>query len=163
MATKKQEVLSEEQTPMEEAAPQTEMNPELEEMDREEMHDAIAAESPPPQTEREMTETVENSADLNAKADDEGALSQTETEEPKRPADVRRPRKNRLSLTQKHILIIRMLATASRRRLSPGKGGLLPDPSRWCPLMSGRPSRLKQTRRKMTFSTYLSHRKQAVS
>lgn len=84
MATKKQEVLSEEQTPMEEAAPQTEMNPELEEMDREEMHDAIAAESPPPQTEREMTETVENSADLNAKADDEGALSQTETEEPKK-------------------------------------------------------------------------------
>lgn len=84
MATKKQEVLSEEQTPMEEAAPQTEMNPELEEMDREEMHDAIAAESPPPQTETEMTETVENSADLNAKADDEGALSQTETEEPKK-------------------------------------------------------------------------------
>lgn len=84
MATKKQEVLSEEQTPMEEAAPQTEMNPELEEMDREEMHDAIAAESPPPQTEREMTETVENSADLNAKADDEGALSQTETEESKK-------------------------------------------------------------------------------
>ena len=84
MATKKQEVLSEEQTPMEEAAPQTEINPELEEMDREEMHDAIAAESPPPQTEREMTETVENSADLNAKADDEGALSQTETEEPKK-------------------------------------------------------------------------------
>ncbi len=84
MATKKQEVLSEEQTPMEEAAPQTEMNPELEEMDREEMHDAIAAESPPPQTEREMTETVENSADLNAKADDEGALSQTETEEQKK-------------------------------------------------------------------------------
>ncbi|RRK31725.1 S1 RNA-binding domain-containing protein [Schaedlerella arabinosiphila] len=84
MATKKQEVLSEERTPMEEAAPQTEMNPELEEMDRKEMHDAIAAESPPPQTEREMTETVENSADLNAKADDEGALSQTETEEPKK-------------------------------------------------------------------------------
>lgn len=84
MATKKQEVLLEEQTPMEEAAPQTEMNPELEEMDREEMHDAIAAESPPPQTETEMTETVENSADLNAKADDEGALSQTETEEPKK-------------------------------------------------------------------------------
>lgn len=84
MATKKQEVLSVEQTPMEEAAPQTEMNPELEEMDREEMHDAIAAESPPPQTETEMTETVENSADLNAKADDEGALSQTETEEPKK-------------------------------------------------------------------------------
>lgn len=84
MKTKKQEVLSEEQTPMEEAAPQTEINPELEEMDREEMHDAIAAESPPPQTETEMTETVENSADLNAKADDEGALSQTETEEPKK-------------------------------------------------------------------------------
>ena len=84
MATKKQEVLSEEQTPMEEAAPQTEMNPELEEMDREEMHDAITAEGSPPQTETEMTETVENSADLNAKADDEGALSQTETEEPKK-------------------------------------------------------------------------------
>ena len=84
MATKKQEVLSEEQTPMEEAAPQTEMNPELEEMDREEMHDAIAAEGSTPQTETEMTETVENSADLNAKADDEGALSQTETEEPKK-------------------------------------------------------------------------------
>lgn len=84
MATKKQEVIPEEQAPMEEAAPQTEMNPELEEMDREEMHDAIAAESPPPQTETEMTETVENSADLNAKADDEGALSQTETEEPKK-------------------------------------------------------------------------------
>ena len=84
MKTKKQEVLSEEQTPMEEAAPQTEINPELEEMDREEMHDAVDAESPPPQTETEMTETVENSADLNAKADDEGALSQTETEEPKK-------------------------------------------------------------------------------
>lgn len=84
MATKKQEVLSEEQTPMEEAAPQTEMNPELEEMEREEMHDAIAAEGSPPQTETEMTETVENSADLNAKADDEGALSQTETEESKK-------------------------------------------------------------------------------
>lgn len=84
MATKKQEVIPEEQTPMEEAAPQTEMNPELEEMDREEMHDAITAESPPPQTETEMTETVENSADLNAKADDEGALSQTETEESKK-------------------------------------------------------------------------------
>lgn len=84
MATKKQEVLLEEQTPMEEAAPQTEINPELEEMEREEMHDAIAAESPPPQTETEMTETVENSADLNAKADDEGALSQTETEESKK-------------------------------------------------------------------------------
>ncbi len=84
MATKKQEVLSEEQTPMEEAAPQTEINPELEEMDREEMHDAIAAEGSTPQTETEMTETVENSADLNAKADDEGALSQTETEEPKK-------------------------------------------------------------------------------
>ena len=84
MATKKQEVIPEEQTPMEEAAPQTEINPELEEMEREEMHDAIAAESPPPQTETEMTETVENSADLNAKADDEGALSQTETEESKK-------------------------------------------------------------------------------
>lgn len=84
MATKKQEVIPEEQTPMEEAAPQTEMNPELEEMDREEMHDAIAAEGSPPQTETEMTETVENSADLNAKADDEGALSQTETEESKK-------------------------------------------------------------------------------
>ena len=48
------------------------------------MHDAVDAESPPPQTETEMTETVENSADLNAKADDEGALSQTETEEPKK-------------------------------------------------------------------------------
>ena len=84
MATKKQEVLSEEQTPMEEAAPQTEMNPELEEMEREEMHDAVVAEGSPPQTETEMTETVENSADLNAKADDEGALSQTETEEPKK-------------------------------------------------------------------------------
>ena len=84
MATKKQEVIPEEQAPMEEAAPQTEMNPELEEMDREEMHDAANAESPPPQTETEMTETVENSADLNAKADDEGALSQTETEESKK-------------------------------------------------------------------------------
>lgn len=84
MATKKQEVIPEEQAPMEEAAPQTEMNPELEEMDREEMHDAANAESPLPQTETEMTETVENSADLNAKADDEGALSQTETEEPKK-------------------------------------------------------------------------------
>lgn len=84
MATKKQEVLSEEQTPMEEAAPQTEINPELEEMEREEMHDAVVAEGSPPQTETEMTETVENSADLNAKADDEGALSQTETEESKK-------------------------------------------------------------------------------
>ena len=44
MATKKQEILPEEQAPMEEAAPQTEMNPELEEMEREEMNDAIDAE-----------------------------------------------------------------------------------------------------------------------
>ena len=52
-ATKNQEVLPEEQAPMEEATPQTEMNPELEEMTREEMHDAIAAEGSPPQTETE--------------------------------------------------------------------------------------------------------------
>lgn len=105
MATKKQEVLPEEQTPMEEAAPQTEMNPELEEMEREEMHDAIDAESSPPQTETEnegkvqdagaqeslppqtgveMAESNENLADPGADAHAEGALSQTEAQEPKK-------------------------------------------------------------------------------
>lgn len=80
MATKKQELLSEEQTPMEET-PQTETNPELEEMDREEMHDA---EGSPPQTETEMTGRDENSEDLHDDADAKGALSQTGTEEPKK-------------------------------------------------------------------------------
>lgn len=84
MATKKQEVLPEEQAPMEEATPQTEMNPELEEMEREEMHDAIDAEGPPSQTETETTETAENSADLHASADAEEVSSQTETETPKK-------------------------------------------------------------------------------
>lgn len=84
MATKKQEVLPEEQAPMEEATPQTEMNPELEEMEREEMHDAIDAEGPPSQTETETTETTENSADLHASADAEEVSSQTETETPKK-------------------------------------------------------------------------------
>lgn len=84
MATKKQEVLPEEQAPMEEAASQTEMNPELEEMEREEMHDAIDAEGSPPQTETEMAEPDENSADLHDDADAEGALSQTEVQEPKK-------------------------------------------------------------------------------
>ena len=84
MATKKQEVLPEEQAPMEEAASQTEMNPELEEMEREEMHDAIDAESSPPQTETETAESDENSADLHDDADAEGALSQTEEQEPKK-------------------------------------------------------------------------------
>lgn len=84
MATKKQEVLPEEQAPMEEAASQTEMNPELEEMEREEMHDAIDAEGSPPQTETEMAEPDENSADLHDDADAEGALSQTEAQEPKK-------------------------------------------------------------------------------
>lgn len=84
MATKKQEVLPEEQAPMEEAAPQTEMNPELEEMEREEMHDAIDAEGSPPQTETETAEPDENSADLHDDADAEGALSQTEAQEPKK-------------------------------------------------------------------------------
>lgn len=84
MATKKQEVLPEEQAPMEEAASQTEMNPELEEMEREEMHDAIDAESSPPQTETETAEPDENSADLHDDADAEGALSQTEEQEPKK-------------------------------------------------------------------------------
>lgn len=80
MATKKQELLPEEQTPMEEA-PQTETNPELEEMVHEEMHDA---EGSPPQTETGMTETDENSEGFNSDADAKGALSQTETEEPKK-------------------------------------------------------------------------------
>lgn len=80
MATKKQELLPEEQTPMEEA-PQTETNPELEEMVREEMHDA---EGSPPQTETGMTETDENSEGFNSDADAKGALSQTGTEEPKK-------------------------------------------------------------------------------
>lgn len=80
MATKKQELLSEEQTPMEET-PQTETNPELEEMVREEMHDA---EGSPPQTETEMTGTDENSEDLHGDADAKGALPQTGTEEPKK-------------------------------------------------------------------------------
>lgn len=80
MATKKQEILSEEQTPMEEA-PQTETNPELEEMVREEMHDA---EGSLPQTETGMTETDENSEGFCSNADAEGALPQTGTEEPKK-------------------------------------------------------------------------------
>lgn len=84
MATKKQEVLPEEQAPMEEAAPQTEMNPELEEMEREEMHDAIDAEGSLPQTETETAEPDENSADLHDDADAEEALSQTEAQEPKK-------------------------------------------------------------------------------
>ena len=84
MATKKQDVLLEEQTPMEEAAPQTEINPELEEMEREEMHDAITAEGSPPQTETETVEPDENSADLHDDGDAEVALSQTEAQEPKK-------------------------------------------------------------------------------
>lgn len=84
MATKKQEILPEEQAPMEEAAPQTEMNPELEEMEREEMNDAIDAEGSPPQTETETVEPDENSADLHDDGDAEVALSQTETQEPKK-------------------------------------------------------------------------------
>ncbi len=84
MATKKQEVLPEEQAPMEEAASQTEMNPELEEMEREEMHDAIDAEGSSPQTETETAEPDENSADLHDDAEAEGALSQTEAQEPKK-------------------------------------------------------------------------------
>lgn len=69
---------------MEEAASQTEMNPELEEMEREEMHDAIDAEGSPPQTETETAESDENSADLHDDADAEGVLSQTEEQEPKK-------------------------------------------------------------------------------
>lgn len=69
---------------MEEAAPQTEMNPELEEMEREEMHDAIDAESSPPQTETETSETNGDSADPGSLADAEGASPQTETEAPKK-------------------------------------------------------------------------------
>ena len=84
MATKKQEVLPEEQAPMEETVPQTEGSPELEEMIREDMHDAIAAEGPPPQTETEMSETDGNSADLNGAVNTEGALPQTEAEAPKK-------------------------------------------------------------------------------
>lgn len=84
MATKKQEVLPEEQAPMGEAASQNEMNPELEEMEREEMHDAIDAEGSPPQTETETAEPDENSADLHDDADAEEALSQTEEQEPKK-------------------------------------------------------------------------------
>lgn len=82
MATKKQEILPEEQSPMEEAAPQTEINPEQEEMTHEEMHDAIDANGSPPQTETEIAEPDENSADPNDAA---GALSQTEPEEAKKP------------------------------------------------------------------------------
>lgn len=84
MATKKQEILPEEQAPMEEAVPQTEENPELEEMIQEDMHDAADAESPPPQTETEMSETDGNSADPGSLADAEGASPQTETEAPKK-------------------------------------------------------------------------------
>lgn len=69
---------------MEEAVPQTEGNPELEEMIQEEMHDATDAESPPPQTETEMSETDGNSADPGSLADAEGAFPQTETEAPKK-------------------------------------------------------------------------------
>lgn len=84
MATKKQEILTEEQAPMEEAVPQTEGNPELEEMIQEDMHDATDAESPPPQTETEMSETDGNSADPGSLADAEGASPQTEMEAPKK-------------------------------------------------------------------------------
>ena len=84
MATKKQEILPEEQAPMEEAVPQTEENPELEEMIQEDMHDATDAESPPPQTETETSETDGNSADPGSLADAEGASPQTETEAPKK-------------------------------------------------------------------------------
>lgn len=83
MATKKQEVLPEETTPMEEAVPQTEGNPELEEMIQEEMHDATDAESPPPQTGTETSETDGNSADPGSSADLKEDLPQTETEEKK--------------------------------------------------------------------------------
>mgnify|MGYP001046803371 CR=1 FL=1 len=84
MATKKQEILPEEQAPMEEAVPQTEGNPELEEMIQEDMHDATDVESPPPQTETEMSETDGNSADPGSLADAEGASPQTEMEAPKK-------------------------------------------------------------------------------
>lgn len=69
---------------MEEAVPQTEENPELEEMIQEDMHDATDAESPPPQTETETSETDGNSADPGSLADAEGASPQTETEAPKK-------------------------------------------------------------------------------
>lgn len=69
---------------MEEAVPQTEGNPELEEMIQEDMHDAADAESPPPQTETETSETDGNSADPGSLADAEGASLQTETEAPKK-------------------------------------------------------------------------------
>lgn len=84
MATKKQEVLPEEQAPMEEATPQTEMNPELEEMIGEDMHDATDAESPPPQTEAETSETDGNSAYPGSLAEAEEVSPQTETEAPKK-------------------------------------------------------------------------------
>ena len=80
MATKKQEVLLEEQAPMEEATPQTEGNPELEEMIQEEMHDATDVEGSSPQTGTEMSETDGNSADPGISEDSQEALSQTETE-----------------------------------------------------------------------------------
>lgn len=84
MATKKQEILPEDQAPMEEAVPQTEENPELEEMIQEDMHDATDVESPPPQTETKTSETDGNSADPGSLADAEGAPPQTETEAPKK-------------------------------------------------------------------------------
>lgn len=84
MAMKKQEFLPEEMAPMEEAAPQTEGNPELEEMIQEEMQDATDAESPSPQTGTEMSETDGNSADPGISEDSQEALSQTETEEKKK-------------------------------------------------------------------------------
>ena len=84
MATKKQEVLLEEQAPMEEATPQTEGNPELEEMIQEEMHDATDVESPSPQTGTETSETDGNSADPGISEDSQEAPSQTETEEKKK-------------------------------------------------------------------------------
>lgn len=89
MATKKQELLSEEQTPLEET-PQTETNPELEEMVREEMHDA---EGSPPQTETEMTETDENSEYPGDDSDIKDTLSQTEAEEPKKTRGRRKTEK----------------------------------------------------------------------
>lgn len=94
MATKKQEILSEEQAPMEEEVPQTEGNPELEEMIQEDMHDAIDAESLPSQTEIEMSETDKNSADPGSSADAEEISPQTETEAPKKTRGRKKIEKN---------------------------------------------------------------------
>ena len=107
MATKKQEVLPEEQAPMEEAVLQTGVNPELEEMIREGMHDAIAAEGELPQTEPEepkktrgRKKTAEKSSESDAEADAEEKNAGDGVEE------APKPRRRRASARPKQVVSI---------------------------------------------------------